>query len=318
MIKIAGLGISGIYLYHRLRNSGFDVSGYDPQKDNYYNPCGYATNEFKMSEYMSKINIDFKDYILSRAESITFSGNNFTGKTLTPNGLCTFDKNKLETDSRKGIKRQIIAQKNGDIIIDATGISRSYLGQNNADIQYKTLEYLTEESNFPDFYFYFLPRGRGYFWSFPLGNKFHIGIGSRTTEDFYMVRKYKKIKVASRNIRMAPLFNPVWKGNIIGVGEAIGTVSPLTGEGILPSIKSAEILFDCISKYGTQNLGEIYEEKIGKEFGYYAKLASMVSNIQKGNIVKIENIRSIKYAKKTINEFGIQFNILPFIRHFVK
>ena len=66
MIKIAGLGISGTYLYHRLKNAGFDVSAYDPRKEKYYIPCGYATNEFKISEYMSRINMDFEDYILNR------------------------------------------------------------------------------------------------------------------------------------------------------------------------------------------------------------------------------------------------------------
>jgi flavin-dependent dehydrogenase len=317
MIKIAGLGISGIYLYNRLRNSGFDVSGFDPRRDDYYIPCGYATNEFKMSEYMSKINIDFDGYILSRAENITFAGNNFTGKILKSSGLCTFDKNRLEADARKNIKKEIIEQKKDDIIIDATGISRAFLGRYQHDIQYRTLEYLTEYSDYPEFYFYFLPGGNGYFWSFPLGNKFHVGIGSRYLEGLSMLKKYKYTKVTSRNIRMAPLFDSVYNGNVVGVGEAIGTVSPITGEGILPSIKSAEILFNCINKYGADNFTEVYQKKINKEFGYYSRLASLVSSIQKGNPIKIENMFSMKYAKKDINDFGIKFNILPFISHFI-
>ena len=317
MIKIAGLGISGTYLYHRLKNAGFDVSAYDPRKEKYYIPCGYATNEFKISEYMSRINMDFEDYILNRAGDITFTGNNFAGKTLQSSGLCTFDKNSLEADARKNIHTELLRVQNDDIIIDATGISRAYLGHKIGDVQYKTLEYLTERSDYKDFYFYFLPGGRGYFWSFPLGKNFHIGVGTLSEEDFSLVRKYKKIKVTSRNIRMAPMFENVYHGNVIGVGEAIGTVSPITGEGIVPSLQSAEILYECLKINKADDVGIRYQEKIRKKFGYYNKLSSMVSNIQKEDVIKVENILALKSVKRTINDFGIKFDIVPFLRHFI-
>ena len=81
-----------------------------------------------------------------------------------------------------------------------------------------------------------------------------------------MVRKYDKIRVTSRNIRMAPMFENVYHGNVIGVGEAIGTVSPITGEGIVPSLQSAEILYECLKINESDSVGIRYQKKIRKEF----------------------------------------------------
>ena len=317
MIRIGGLGISGLYLYWRLKNDGFDVTGTDKKKDNFYIPCGCATNENLMQEYMSRINFDFHEYVLSRADNVIFSGNNFQDRTLNSSGLCTFDKNKMEKDVREGVEQVSINSMEKSLIVDATGISRSFLGRSQNDVQYYTLEYLTDESEYDDFYFYFLKYGKGYFWSFPLGDKYHVGIGSISKEDLVRVRKYKPIKITSRNIRMIPLFDSLNKSNIIGIGEAIGTVSPITGEGIIPSIKSAEIMYQCIKTYDPQELAEAYRERIIKEFGYYSKLHQLVSSIQSGKILSINNISSIKYVKQTVNDFGIKFEILPFLKHFI-
>ena len=113
------------------------------------------------------------------------------------------------------------------------------------------------------------------------------------------------------------MFENVYHGNVIGVGEAIGTVSPITGEGIVPSLQSAEILYKCLKINEAHSIGIRYQEKIRKEFGYYNKLSSVVSNIQKGDVIKIENVWSLKSVKRTINDFGIKFDIVPFLRHFI-
>jgi flavin-dependent dehydrogenase len=317
MIRIGGLGISGLYLYWRLKNDGFDVTGTDKKKDNFYIPCGYATNERLMQEYMSRINFDFQEYVLSRADNIIFAGNNFQNRTLEPSGLCTFDKNMMEKDASKGIEHASISSTEKSLIVDATGISRSFLGRSQNDVQYYTLEYLTDKSEYDNFYFYFLEHGRGYFWSFPLGDRCHVGIGSTSKEDLVGVREYKPLKITSRNIRLKPLFDSLHKDNVIGIGEAIGTVSPITGEGIMPSIRSAEILYQCIKRYEAQELAEAYRQRIIKEFGYYSKLHQLVSSIQSGKILSINNISSIKYVKRTVNDFGIKFEILPFLKHFI-
>ncbi len=320
MIKIAGLGISGLYLYYRLKDNGFNVSTYEVKNKNFYLPCGFATNKNIINDYLKNINIDVNDYLLSDANNITFSGNNFKPEILESDGLCTFDKNKLENDLIKNIdyKNKII-KDDKNIIIDATGISRYYLKNVKNDEKFFTLEYLTNNSDYNDFYFYFLPEGRGYFWSFPLNGKYHIGVGTKNINDFKLLNKYNKIKLMSRNIRLKLLFDNIFYNNIIGTGESIGTVSPVTGEGIIPSIKSSEILLNNLKKYDDINELKIhYKNDIKNEFHYYILLNKLINNINNKKIINYNNIKSIKYVKKTINEFGIKFNIAPFIKHFIK
>uniref|UniRef100_UPI000780AD78 NAD(P)/FAD-dependent oxidoreductase n=1 Tax=Acidiplasma cupricumulans TaxID=312540 RepID=UPI000780AD78 len=303
MIKIAGLGISGLYIYTRLKNSGFDVSAFELKKPDHYIPCGFATNINIIKKYADNINIDFDKYVMSYAKDITFSGNNFAGRHLASKGLVTFDKNKFENDIIKSInyEKSIIKTENRDnIIIDATGISRYYIKQTTGDDKYYTIEYLTENSDFKDFYFYFLPQGRGYFWSFPLGNgRYHVGVGSKNMQDLSMINKYKRIRITGRNIRMKPLFSAISNDNIIGIGEAIGTVSPLTGEGIIPSLKSAEILFQAFKKYNDlESLKDEYERNIKKEFYYYNILYRFVKNVQENRIINYNTLKANKIYLK--------------------
>ena len=48
----------------------------------------------------------------------------------------------------------------------------------------------------------------------------------------------KVVKKIGRPIRLAPSkhMEPFFDGNIIGVGESIGCVFPMLGEGIIPSL----------------------------------------------------------------------------------
>ncbi len=318
MINIAGLGISGLYIYYRLKGSGFDVNAYEVKNKNFYLPCGFATNKNMINNYLKNINTNINDYLLKDADSVIFAGNNFSAETLNSNGLCTFDKNKLENDLIRDINyKNGVINDDKNITIDATGISRYYLKNVKNDDKFYTMEYLTDISDYNDFYFYFLPGGRGYFWSFPLKNKYHVGVGTKNIDDFKLLNKYKKLKLMSRNIRLKPLFDYMFNNNVIGTGESIGTVSPVTGEGIMPSIKSSEILFNNLKKYDDINELKIhYQKDIKKEFGYYILLNNLINNIYNKNIINYNNIKSIKYVKKTVNDFGIKINIMPFIKHF--
>ncbi|AAT43778.1 NAD(P)/FAD-dependent oxidoreductase [Picrophilus oshimae] len=315
MIKIFGLGVAGSYLLARLHGSGFSVTGFDVKRDNYYIPCGYATNINKIKNFMDKINIDIDEYLLSYSDIIEISGNNFKPIYLNSRGLVTIDKNRLEKDIIEGNKKN---QKiYPEIIIDATGVSRYYLGRPKDDELYYTKEYLVKKSFKDGFYFYFLKNGSGYTWSFPLNGKYHIGIGSKNINDVrnFSIKSYEK--VVSRMIRLKPAF-PVSINNIIGTGEAIGSVSPITGEGIVPSLETAEILFKNISKYN--DLDEIkrhYDIDIKRYMSRFYKLNKLVNNVQNDKILNIENILALRAASKSLNDFGIDFRLSMVIRHFI-
>lgn len=321
MLHIGGLGVSGSYLFRRLIDSGFDVSGYDPKRTGFYVPCGYAVNMKKLTALLRNIGLDAEGYMEMEADSVTFDSESGINIRLPSAGFCTIDKNRLESDIISDLKfeRRIagVPSDRNDILVDATGVSRYYLGPAKGDMLMRTREYLTNTAPKGDFYFRYFPSGRGYYWEFPLKNGFHIGAGGDTIEIVSDALKDVRnpLRVMSRNIRLSPLFDQATKGNIIGVGEAIGTVSPITGEGIVPSMESAEILFRNISRYDDLNeLKEKYTSDIKKKFRRYVKLFSLLKNARSGNLKKLGNLSAISSAKEDFENFGIQLEIMRVLK----
>lgn len=315
MIYIAGLGISGGYLLRRLKQEGFQVEGFDPKAAGFYVPCGYATNRFRLDGLLKNIGMSADGYIESEAGRITISTEAGRELNFPSKGLCTIDKNRMEEDMISGVPYQRDRAPNPnevDILVDATGVSRYYLGAAENDFLMFTKEYLTGKGKQDGFYFRYFSAGKGYYWEFPLNGKFHVGAGGESQDivekSVQWVTDYEKL--VSRKIRLSPLFNNISRGNIIGVGEAIGTVSPITGEGILPSMESAEILFQYIKKFSDlESLKLNYEGQIRKNFKRYGKLFQLLMNTRNGDLRKVGNLSAIRSAKEDFENFGIELKI---------
>ncbi len=318
-IAIAGLGSSGSYLLRLLTNAGFDVSGFDPKREGFYIPCGYAANRNMMKDLLSLVDIEFSRYIESEADEITFSGSSRRKLRFRSMGLVTFDKNRLETDLLNGCKWQRKKLSGSfDLIVDATGISRQYLPAGD-DYTMHTTEYLATLTEKEDFQFRYFPNGSGYFWIFPIGNKYHVGAGSSSMSSIReSLSPYSAEKLVSRDIRLKPLLHSCYKDNIIGIGEAIGTVSPITGEGIVPSMKSALHLFTAISRHNDiASIRQEYFKSVMKEFKRYYTLYDLLRNFQSGNLRKSKAISYISAARKDMRSFGIDVRITKAIREFM-
>ena len=319
MITIAGLGISGSYLLKRLKNSGFDVRGYDPKPPGYYLPCGYAVNIHELAPLLEEANLSARDYLLSEAESITIGTESGGEYVFQSRGLCTIEKNRLENDmvAETRFTREIAPAK-GDIIVDATGVSRYYLGKTPEDFTMYARELVTTESGHDDFYFRYFPDGKGYYWEFPLGDRYHIGVG---TSDFEYLDKYlanrPRERITGRKIRLKPLMGSAVRGNIVGIGEAVGTVSPITGEGIIPSLKSAEILYQCLNRNeDREEAFRAYMKAMEKTFSRYMKLYSLLMNFRSGR-KGLGNVRYLPAAVEDIRSFGIDFRMTKVISEFL-
>lgn len=317
-IGIAGLGSAGTYLVKRLHDAGFDVRAFDPKRPDHYIPCGYATDESRASHFMKKIGIDFEDYILTRAKNVIFTGSGMPEIHFPSRGLCTFDRNKLQRDVISDISTvNGHFSGNYDLAVDASGVSRSLLGSVRNDFLMYTKEYVSRESKHNDFYFRYFEAGKGYFWEFPLNGSYHIGAGSSDPEIISeSLRGYSAIRITGRAIRLRPLFKDMVRGNIMGVGESIGTVSPVTGEGILPSIESAEILFTCIDRYSDlEELQAKYQNSIRKRFDHYRKLYALLQNFRNGRRISLSNAVAVRSVSKTMREFGIDFSVWKIMRY---
>ena len=318
-IAVAGLGSSGSYLLHLLSRSGFDAFGFDPKKEGYYIPCGYAANRHSMTDLLSWTNLDFSTYIESKAEEIVFSGTSRRELRFRSRGIVTFDKNRLEADLLKECKwSRTTVNGSYDILVDATGVSRRYLPKVE-DYRMHTIEYITSLEEKKEFQFRYFPQGSGYFWIFPKGNKYHVGAGTSSIANIKSsLAPYTPEKIVSRDIRLKPLMHSISDGNVIGIGEAIGTVSPITGEGIVPSMKSAFLLFTAITRSNDLNtIKENYSSLIKKEFNRYYTLYDLLRSFQDSTIQKRKAISYIRASRKDLREFGIDFKISHVLREFL-
>ncbi len=318
-IGIAGLGAAGSFLLRLLTDNGFDAVGFDPRRPDYYIPCGYATNSNKLKALLSPTGLDFDDYILSTSKEVEFTGPSGKPLLFRTTGFCTYDKNRLELDLISNC-RTFKAKFTGefDLIIDATGVSRSLLPQVE-DYRMHTKEYLTELEEKSGFKFRYFSRGSGYFWIFPLGDKYHVGAGSYDLDRISSsLSEYGHQRIMSRDIRLKPLFSSMHTGNVIGVGESIGTVSPITGEGIYPSMLSAQILFQTLrEKEDIEQVKTSYTAGIKKEFRRFEILYRLMREAQAGNIAKRHAYSYIRNAGRDLKNFGIEINVFSAIRQMV-
>ena len=122
------------------------------------------------------------------------------------------------------------------------------------------------------------------------------------------------VKTVGRPIRLATPENcmPYSDGNIVGVGESIGTVFPLLGEGIIPSMECADILVDNVG-----NIAE-YERQVAKHFAIYGTVYDFVRKKIDGKfnpVTQIANMLAIfRYMKRNEDRFGMDIKL----RHLAK
>jgi flavin-dependent dehydrogenase len=89
----------------------------------------------------------------------------------------------------------------------------------------------------------------------------------------------------------------------VGVGESIGTVFPLLGEGIIPSLQSADILCETLL-----DLSE-YERRIMEEFKLYKDIYTLVKLKHGGKLSLVKDFpiiyRAYAYMKNREERFGL-------------
>jgi flavin-dependent dehydrogenase len=272
-IAIAGAGIAGSYLARLLQKKGIIADLFDDIEHETTcrcRSCGWGAPT-GIGDYLAMAGLDLEDYLLEPMFSMNFDGL----KAKTP--LCTINKPRLLRDFAKGLslhKRPLAARETDlyDVIVDATGINRAILPPCRSDLVLPTVQHRVKvespgsEHLEAGVYGNQIP-GLGYLWIFPLGQEqYHIGVGGIRLDQHEKIMKrfYEEnahrftftpicscrgvIRVASPYYS-APLYASRLRGDgtpqrIIGVGEAIGTVSPFTGEGIIYSLACARLLAD--------------------------------------------------------------------------
>ncbi|NQV40645.1 MAG: NAD(P)/FAD-dependent oxidoreductase [Nitrosopumilus sp.] len=326
-IAVMGMGVAGSYLMARLKNSEHEVTGYERMREeNHDSICAWGTIKPVLTEFCKKTGRDFNDFLIHDGEKMHVKMNDDIKFDIGLKGLCTYDKLALIKDFIKDSKviygeapKLEELEKEYDLIVDCTGFHRVYLPKLKEDFFLPTYEYKVEYEDkvpYDDFYIEPFPGMSGYFWYFPLGEKLaHIGAGDynkqhiKATDAFLKKHGGKILKTKGRPIRLATpdRCKPYYSGKVVGVGESIGTVYALLGEGIIPSMQCVEIFLENMNDF------KAYEKAVEKHYKVYAKVFNFVhAKIQKNfSFLKAlpDFIAIFIYMKKHEDRFGMKIKV---------
>lgn len=262
-VAVVGIGVAGAYLMNQLSDMrDVHVTGFERTTEKEHDAvCAWATCGNVMSGLAKNCGLNFDDYVLHGGKHMKVDLNS-DYVDLKLKGMVSYDKLKLIQDMVKGTEikfgrapKKEELEPDFDLIIDATGFHRNYLPRLENElwipcVQYK-VRYKPGKEPFDDFYLRAFPSMTGYFWYFPLGNGYaHVGAGdfmkthNQFVDEFMKKHECETIKKVGRPVRLSPPANcePFTDGRkTVGVGESIGTVFALLGEGIIPATWCADL-----------------------------------------------------------------------------
>ena len=324
-IAVVGIGVAGGYLLSRLKKE-HEVVGFERfSEETHDSICAWGTTKGPMQKFAQKCDLDFDEYVIHDGKNmyIDMNSERFNIKLM---GLCTYDKIRLIKDMARGCKIHYNTvpklddlESEFDLIVDSTGFYRTYLPRPARDFYLPTYQYKIKYEDrvpFDDFYLKPFSSISGYFWYFPLDEKHaHIGAGDKNRKHIEetngFVKKYggKIIKTVGRPIRLATpdMCEPFYHGKVVGVGESIGTVYPLLGEGIIPSMTCADIFIENIGN------NKRYREQVLEKFAIYPKVLAFVRNKMDSKFGMLKHFTDLisiyRYMKKNEKRFGMEIRI---------
>jgi hypothetical protein len=226
-------------------------------------PCAWGAPR-EITKFMSLAGLNPAKYVINVVRTMDFEGIEL------PCEMYIFNKPAMIKDllddaipSPEPIRHSLYTR-----IIDATGVARAYL----PDIKNDRLGYTAQvrcASPMPkwDTKVYVRFMEMGYMWAFPMNDHLHLGCGgirNGNGKQEYSARVllqsalHKQLgqptsicgcqaRVRITGPERAIPFSTQKSyrfGNVVGVGEAIGAVSPLSGEGNVPGLMTCEALLD--------------------------------------------------------------------------
>jgi len=306
-VAIAGAGITGAYLYRRLQaRCAVDIFDLKQSTRCGLAPCAWATTK-GFETYVTRCGLEPGRYIRDRADTVLL------GNASVKVDLRTFDKPQFVKDLLKGAKINyaLLVPQRYDRVIDATGLWRAFLPPLADDIQIPCTQFLVQAKKPLENRISF--ERIGYAWCFALTDgRYHVGCGSltespRVTLDrlgwLSSTEELKILCSCSGAVRIAsvhhaqPFVISAGAGEVWGVGEAIGCVSPLVGEGIIPGLESAEILLDHWDD------AEGYTKAILSQFAWMKNERAVIDRLRSG---KRLGIRDAWIIKKNSRRMGVR------------
>jgi flavin-dependent dehydrogenase len=182
-------------------------------------------------------------------------------------------------------------------------------------------EYLLENVHgIDEFYVIGYKGAKGYFWYFPLDDgRGYMGAGD-VEKNYYGIKEFfvehpeaRIVRKIGRPIRLAPPkhMEPFYEGNAIGVGESIGCVFPMLGEGIIPSLICCDIFLEVLDRGGKFNF-QMYRKRVLDRFDYYDDVYRIVRLKMEGKLSTVRHLNLMmsmyRNMKKEEKRFGFEIS----------
>lgn len=327
---IAGAGVAGSYLGSMLQAQGHQVELFEASSPKDHWPvCAWGASRYMLDRFSKEAGLDFDNYVLHIGKRLRMDLPNDKVEHLDLKGLVTYDKRKWEHDLMKGLEikygtkvtREAFPLGDYDLVLDCTGLHRTLLPKSKDDFIIPAYEYLLENVKGEDeFYTIGYPGARGYFWYFPLGEgKGYMGAGD-VLKKYHGIKEFferhseaRVVKKIGRPIRLAPpkRMEPFYDGNIVGVGESIGCVFPMLGEGIIPSLICCDFFLKSIGadKFDFKK----YRKRVLSYFSYYDDVYRIVRLKMDGKLSTLRHANLLmsmyRHMKKEESRFGFEVSL---------
>lgn len=309
--------MAGTYLHRLLKEEGYpSVELFDVKRSNAcgHKPCAWGVAPYSEYERLVSRFADPSDYVLARCDKISIDGVEMKAD------LTTVDKPRLVEDliGNTRVRLDPLVIDDFDRVIDATGCERAFLGPaTGPEMIAQCAQYRIHTTE--DMGLWFRTGGLGYEWCFPLGDDiYHIGFGNLSegaeeyrpqAEDPPALKGKVLCKCLSRIRLTSPYYSqPFSVGErIIGVGESIGTVGPLGGDGNLYAMECAEILL----RHWDDPKG--YTAAVQKKYSWMRKEREALEKLLRGKVPPITDIRVFTNHSKRV---GIEMGPVQALRLF--
>ncbi len=330
---ISGAGVAGSYLGNMLQKRGHDVEIFEASKKEHHWPvCAWGASRHMLEKFSKQAGLDFERYVFHVGQRLRMELPNDNREYLDLKGLVTYDKHRWESDLLKSVKirygsrvtRERFPFDEYDYVLDCTGLHRTLLPKSKEDFSIPAYEYLLEGvKGIDEFYVIGYKGAKGYFWYFPLDNgRGYMGAGD-VQKKYYGVEEFfrehpeaKIVKKIGRPIRLAPPkhMEPFFDDNIIGVGESIGCVFPMLGEGIIPSLICCDIFLDVLDRsVGKKFDFKLYRKRVLDRFDYYDDVYRIVRLKMDGKLSTIRHMKLMmsmyRNMKREEKRFGFEISL---------
>jgi flavin-dependent dehydrogenase len=316
-VAIAGGGMSGAYLFRRLKDQGMDVDLYDVRKTNACGsrPCAWGFAPSDETRRLISIATDPAQYEMHHSYQITVDGVGIKADMLILNKPALIRGLVGGAPVREGA----VDLNAYDRVIDATGVSRAYLPQIKGDLIADTVQYRVRSEE--PLGLWFNTSSIGYEWCFPLGNdEYHMGFGNLRSE----VKTYRPpagtegsppLKFSCKCHSTVRLTTPFYSqpftsnGKVVGIGESIGAVAPIVADGNLYAMQTAEMLLENWDDL------EGYSEKVLTRYGWMTKERSALEKIMAGRMPTLSEALTMK---RHSNMVGVEMKTMHVLKLFRK